>query len=400
MDIIEKLLCGDEWARFAEYKIGGGHMSKAEEKELTEFVDEKQYLPVAERLSAGGFFSVPKAAKINKSHTDKKRTVFTFERNENYILKFISYCLLDYDGIFADNLYSFRRDMGVKKAVTRLVYHKGINKMYSFKVDISDYFNSVNPDILLPELKAALPDEKRLCAVLENMLTNPYAVLDGETVEIRKGVLAGSPVAGFLANLYLAELDRYFDSRGVLYARYSDDIIIFADSEEELEKHRDYLLGYVKSRGLEVNDSKVFYSAPHEKWTFLGFSYENGTIDISDISKMKLKKKMRRKARALVRWKRRKNATGERAARAFIKHFDKKLYANDAKNEITWSRWYFPVITTANGLKEIDEYAQQCLRYIVTEKQNKSKYAFTYDEMKALGYTTLVNNYYKYKKEK
>ncbi len=152
--------------------------------------------------------------------------------------------------------------------------------------------------------------------------------------------------------------------------------------------------------GLGVNQSKVFKTSPGEKWSFLGFSYENGTIDISEISKQKLKKKMRRKARALVRWRKRKNLPYERAAVAFIRHFNKKLYANDATDQITWCRWYFPVINTSEGLGEIDEYMQQCLRYIATEKQNGAKYRFKYSDMKKLGYVTLVNSYYKYKNSK
>lgn len=397
MDIIEKLLCHEEWLAFLSYKLEGGHLGKADEKELTDFVNNREYISAAERLSSGGFFSVPEVVRVNKSSSDRKRTVFTFPKDENYLQKFIAYQLLGYDYLFASNLYSFRRDMGVKKAIIRLVNAEGISDMYSYKLDISDYFNSVSPQKFLPLLKSALTDNKRLYAIIENMLLSPFGIVEGEQQEVRKGIMAGSPVSGFMANLYLTELDRYFEEKGVLYARYSDDIIVFAESESELQKHIGVILKTLDGKGLEVNAKKIFTSLPREEWTFLGFSYKNGVIDISDVSKMKLKKKMRRKARALLRWKNRKNAEADRAVRAFIKFVNRKLYLNTNQNEITWCRWYFPIITTDEGLREIDEYTQRCIRYIATGKQNKSQYSYRYEQMKALGYTTLVNNYYKFK---
>ena len=397
MEIIEKLLIHEEWLRFLEYKIQGGHLPREEEQRLTEFVNNKEYLTVAQKLNDGGFFSLPEAVQLNKRFSEKKRTVFIFPEEENFVQKMIAYQLLNYDYLFCGNLYSFRRDMGVKKAVSRLVFAKNINKMYSYKLDISDYFNSVNSSLLLPKLKTALEDDGKLYAVIENMLTNEFALVEGEKVKIKKGVLAGSPISGFSANFFITELDEYFENNGVLYARYSDDIIFFAESEEELAEYINYTLEFLHNAGLSVNEKKVVFTKPEEEWNFLGFKYDNGTIDISEASKKKLKKKMKRKARALVRWKKRKNADADRAVRAFIKYFDRKFYNNYANNEITWCRWYFPIITTKNGLKEIDEYMQQCIRYIATEKHNKTQYNYTYKKMKEAGYTTLVNNYYKFR---
>lgn len=45
------------------------------------------------------------------------------------------------------------------------------------------------------------------------------------------GVEQGLAVAPFLANIYLDILDKFFESSGVLFARYADDIVFFADSE-------------------------------------------------------------------------------------------------------------------------------------------------------------------------
>ena len=397
MDILDKLSDYEVWKEFLKYKTDGGHISKSELAELEKYINSFAFRDSAVYFQSGGFFSLPEAVQVNKSFSDKKRTVFKFNENDKYIQKLIAYLLYDFDGYFSSNLYSFRRNMGVKKAVKSLVFHKEIKNLYSYKLDISDYFNSVNPEYLLPELKELFKNEKRLYVLIEEMLTNPYAIKDSEQVRIKKGILAGSPLSGFLANVYLSELDKYFEMREILYARYSDDIIFFSDSVDELNKYIGYIHSFLSERGLSVNSSKESMTMPNEEWSFLGFRYNNGVIDISKASLNKLKKKMRRKARALNRWKIKNSAEKERAVRAFIKYFNKKLFSNPIVNEITWTRWYFPIINTDKSLKELDSYMQQCIRFIATSSQTKRKYTFSYNDMKELGYITLVNRYYEYK---
>ena len=46
--------------------------------------------------------------------------------------------------------------------------------------------------------------------------------------------MAGMPLSAFFCNVYLMELDAWFEERKILYARYSDDIIVFAEREEQI----------------------------------------------------------------------------------------------------------------------------------------------------------------------
>ncbi|MCQ2484923.1 MAG: hypothetical protein MJ168_06280 [Clostridia bacterium] len=372
-------------------------MTSKEESALAEFIENERYTAVVQRLADGGSFSLPTVSFVNKGFSEKKRTVFTFPEEENYVQKMIAFLLLDYEILFADNLYSFRRNMGVKKAVAKLKSVKNISSMYSFKIDVSDYFNSVNADKLIPMIKTAIPQECAVISCFEEMLTNPYAIKDWKKVEIKKGIMAGVPLSAFFANLYLSEMDWYFSSNNILYARYSDDIIVFAETVEKLNEYKEKILGFVSKLGLGINEKKVFTSEPNEEWTFLGFKFSNGKVDISDIAVRKIKAKMRRKMNALIRWKHRKNAEPERAVRAFIRHFNKKFFDNPMNNEITWCRWFFPVIDTAESLHMIDAYMQECIRYIATEKRTKAQFNFRYEDMKRLGYLSLVNSYYEFK---
>ena len=147
--------------------------------------------------------------------------------------------------------------------------------------------------------------------------------------------------------------------------------------------------------GLTINPNKEEISEPYQPWVYLGVSFQDGVIDVAPASLIKLKAKMKRKARALVRWKNKKRVDGSKAAKAFIRVFNQKLFENPNEHELTWIRWYFPLINTDRSLKMIDQYAQQCIRYVATETFRKSSYNFRYEDMKQLGYKSLVNAYYK-----
>ena len=96
-----------------------------------------------------------------------------------------------------------------------------------------------------------------------------------------------------------------------------------------------------------------------------------------------------------MRWKVRKLIDAEKAARVYIKYFNRKFFENPVKSELTWCRWYFPVITTDTTLREIDHYMQECIRFLYTGKHTKRNYNLRYETIKELGYRSLVNEYHK-----
>lgn len=400
MDMLHSLSLETLWQEFLEYKREGGHLSRKDMQALEQFVERRDYLPVAEKLQQGGTFPPPRKSEISKTNSDKKRIVYTYAESENWVLKLLTYLLQrKYDHLFADNLYSFRPGKSVREAVMRLTHTPKIRQMWSYKVDISNYFNSIPVARLLPLLQDTLRDEPGVYRFLESLLTNPLVDDHGTLIPEEKGIMAGTPVSTFLANLYLSHMDHAFAREKVLYARYSDDIILFTPTAEALEQRIAQIQRYLSHAGLTVNPAKEARTAPGEMWIFLGICYRNGIIDVAPVSVEKLKAKMRRKSRALVRWQARKGATGERAAKAFVRVFNRKLFENPAEHELTWARWYFPLINTTEALKTIDAYSQRCIRYLATGKHTKAQYNFRYEQMKHLGYISLVNRYYKFHDE-
>lgn len=397
MSLLSYLSNQSIWIQYFEYKVQNGHLGEKEAQDLFRFIRNQEYIGILNRIATKGF-ATPCKKQIQKIDSTKKRMVYTFPKEENYILKLLTYLLIRvYDGAFSSNLYSFRANYSIKQAFQHILSTSNIDQYYTYKVDISDYFNSIDIDILLPSLRKVLSNDLPLYKFIEAILRNPLVIEDGKIKQEQKGIMAGCPIAAFLANVYLSDLDRIFAEEDVIYCRYSDDIILFTKTKEEQERIKQKLLTILEHYHLIVNTAKEVATIPHEPWTFLGLKYENKQIDVSDIAVKKIKAKMRRKARALIRWKHTKNKESLYAVRAFINVFNKKFYNNTDVHDMTWSRWYFPLITTDKSLRVIDQYMQECIRYMATEKHTKSKYNFRYNQMKELGYQSLVNNWYKNK---
>ncbi|HBY32958.1 MAG TPA: hypothetical protein DEG74_04245, partial [Clostridiales bacterium] len=151
---------------------------------------------------------------------------------------------------------------------------------------------------------------------------------------------------------------------------------------------------HIEEKGLSVNPKKVSVSSPGDAWEFLGFSYKDGQVDISEVTKNKLKGKIRRKAKSLLRWKTKTGAEYERAARALIRTFNKKLYNEENDDLFTWCRWFFPVITTDKSLRELDRYLLEYVRYLYSGRHYKGNFRITYDDIKKMGFRSLVHEYY------
>lgn len=366
-------------------------------KELRSFIDGKRYLPVCGTIERGDRFPLPKKVVISKMSSQKKRTVYVYPKDENTVLKMLTWLLLRrYDGVFSPALYSFRPGRTAKDAVRTLSRTRGIWQKYGYKADIHDYFNSIPVDRFLPLLKQTLADDPQTFSFLRSLLEEPFVLQDGREIAESKGIMAGTPLSAFYANLYLKDLDAHFCEAGIPYARYSDDIILFADTEEERDSHVSRLRAFLAERGLTINPAKESFFVPGDPWTFLGFVCSEGRVDIAPATVRKLKQKMRRKARALQRWRKRSGLSGEKAAAAFIRIFNRKLLENSADSDLTWSYWFFSVIDTTDSLREIDRYAQDCLRFLISGTRTKARFNVRYEDLKKLGYRSLVHAYYRF----
>lgn len=394
-----------QWQDFLTYKLEHQHLSAQEEQALRCFIERRAYLPLCTQAEAGKFpEQLPHKKTINKEGSQKKRVVYTFPGDEGIFLKFIAWKLHRFDAYLSGNCYAFRRNYGVYQAMRRLRLDPRVPKCYCLKADISNYFNSIRVDLLLQKLAFVAEEDPLLYRVFERILLEDRVIEQGHVVTDLHGAMAGTPISPFFANVYLTELDQVYTADRLLYFRYSDDILLFADTLEDLMCRQEELKHRISELGLSFNPDKVQIYPPGGKLEFLGFSCQNGRIDLSEHTVSKTKHKIKRKAEALRRWQRRKELTPDKAAIGLIHAMNRKFYGNarpadiiaeeDALDEFTWSRWFFPNLTTDTGLKTIDIYLQEYIRYCVTGRHYKGNYRISYDTLKQWGYCSLVHEYY------
>ena len=393
--IIDLLGEQQTWEEFLTYRLLKGRFNWYEFDEADTYVSEAQYRDVVGRLQRGEPLSVPSRHLVNKMGNGKKRVVYSFPSDEMIVLKAMSFLLYRYDSQLAPNCYSFRRGQTAHGAISHLVRTINNRPMWAYKLDIHNYFNSISIPLLLPILSEVLADDPPLYAFFERMLTDGRARVGDEIISEERGVMAGTPTSPFLANIYLREVDHHFAETGVLYARYSDDIILFAPNRETLDRHIGDLNAFLEKYRLEVNPDKVRIYQPDEAFDFLGFKCKGRNIDIADATRRKMKEKIRRKARSLQRWRSKNGIAAEKAMKVLIRYFNRKFFESDDPSELTWSRWFFPIINQTEGLREIDHYLQYNLRYVATGRHNNANYRTRYDQLKQLGYRSLVHEFYR-----
>lgn len=400
MSMLHELQNRAVWEAFLQSKIERQHLSEKQQEVWAEFISGEKYRVVTDKITEPDYvFAPPMKISVNKSGTNKKRIVYSFSEEESMVLKAMSYLLYRYDEKISPRCFSFRRNSSAKEAIAQILQMKNRNKKYCLKIDISNYFNSIPPERLIEVLAQIIDDDDMLLRFLIRLLTDDRACDDGKLIREQRGAMAGIPVAPFFANVYLLAMDNEFEKRGIEYFRYSDDILIFADSSEQLKEYENLLRVQIARKGLSINPEKVSVSKPGEPWEFLGFCYHGGKIDLSRVTINKMKAKIRRKAHALYRRRVRRDQDFTYAAKALIKTFNKKYFDEAEENRFTWSRWFFPVITTDEGLRELDAYLIQYIRYLYSGRHYKGNYRVTYEEIKALGFRSLVHEYYKGKEE-
>ena len=392
--ILTQLTRQEAWEEFLAYRLMKGRFNWHAFDEADRFVEQEAYLHLAQRIAQGEGLGIPTKKIVNKMGSGKKRVVYSFAPDEMVILKLIAFRLYKYDACFTPNCYAFRRGVKASDAIFSIRRAIGDRKMWAYKLDIHDYFNSISIDILLPMLEEMLADDQPLYRFFEKMLTDNRVVSGGETIAERHGVMAGVPTAPFLADVYLKEVDRYFHDAHVIYARYSDDIILFAPDRETLMVYKAQMAEFLRKYRLEVNPDKEKIYSPDDAYEFLGFRCHAHDIDISEATKKKMKGKIKRATKSLMRWRIRNHMEPEKAMKGLINHFNRVFFESDDTETLTWARWFFPVINQTDGLKEIDHYLQQNIRYLGTGKHNKSNYKTDYAQLKQMGYKSLVNAYY------
>jgi len=166
----------------------------------------------------------------------KRRTLYIPPWEER-IVDLLLYRLLNrrFDRFFSSSSYAYRdHTYGLDRCQSRIadVLRAARTPLYLVKRDISDYFASVDHDILLAQLAAYIDPQDYLFELVEERIRFEYQNESGYH-RAGIGIPFGCASACVLANVYLIELDRAIESiPDMHYFRYADDLLLLSPSRE------------------------------------------------------------------------------------------------------------------------------------------------------------------------
>jgi len=187
-----------------------------------------------------------------------------------------------YERRFIFDSYACRRGKGTHRAIGRAQYYLRRHR-WSLKTDIVKFFPSVDHELLLERLQRNLRDAA-LLELLGRILNSGVGVFAGEQIYqpfpgddlfsvLRPvGLPIGNLTSQFLANVYLDPLDHFIREqlRVPGYVRYSDDLVLFGDSRQEMWEYRDAISQYLSGLRLRLHPEKTHVSPQGRGVNFLG----------------------------------------------------------------------------------------------------------------------------------
>jgi RNA-directed DNA polymerase len=197
-----------------------------------------------------------------------------------------------FDPAFSDSSYGFRPGRSAHEAMQAAQRHAQAGREWVVDIDISQFFDHVNHDILMGRIGKTIRD-KRVLGLIGKCLRRG-AMIDGVAVRSEEGTPQGGPLSPLLANIYLDALDKELERRGHAFCRYADDCNIYVSSEAAAERVRIGVTEWLQTElRLRVNEAKSGCGRVWER-KFLGFRLtERLEITIAEKSVERFKDKVR-----------------------------------------------------------------------------------------------------------
>lgn len=176
-----------------------------------------------------------------------------------------------YEPIFSEHSFGFRPRRSAHMAMEEVM--NNLNEGYEWIVDldIEKFFDTVNHDKLISILRENVNDATTLHLIRAYLRAG---VLDeGLIKSTTVGTPQGGPISVILSNIYLDKFDKELESRGLRFARYADDCIIFVKSEMSANRVMKSVTSWLERKlFLKVSATKTKVVRPM-KGQFLGFTF-------------------------------------------------------------------------------------------------------------------------------
>lgn len=270
------------------------------------------------------------------------------------------------DPTFSEHSHGLRPGRRAHDAVKAARRYVQSGKRVVVDVDLAQFFDRVNHDILMNRLSRRIDD----AAVLR--LIRAYlnaGIMDGGVlIERVKGMPQGGPLSPLLANVLLDEVDKVLEVRGYSFARYADDCNVYVGSKKAGERVMRLLRKLYARLKLQINEAKsAVASALGRK--FLGYELweaKGGEVKCGVANK------------ALADFKARIRQVTRRTCGRSISEVVQEL-----RPYLMGWKAYFELAQTPKIWRELDEWLRHRMRALQLKHWRRGK--VIYRELMALG---------------
>jgi group II intron reverse transcriptase/maturase len=266
--------------------------------------------------------------------------------------RLIQQCLLqvlqpEFDPTFSDHSYGFRPGRSAHDAVRAAQGYIQSGRRWVADVDLAKFFDRVNHDLLMERLSRRIGDRRVLRLIRRYLVAGIMA--DGVVVGRHEGTPQGGPLSPLLANVLLDEVDWALERRGLVFARYADDLNVYTGSRRAADDAMVTLKRLFARLRLQVNETKSTVARAWER-KFLGYSFwvAPGRVIRPRVAPAALAE-LKARVRSIT------SRTGGRSL---------TTVAAELRSYLTGWKLYFQLAETPGIFRDLDEWVRHRLRAV------------------------------------
>lgn len=175
------------------------------------------------------------------------------------------------DERFSNSSYGFRPNRSAQQAILKALELFNDGHDYIVDIDLAKFFDNVPHDRLMSKVHAFINDGDTESLILKYLKSGSMSLNGFNPSEV--GTPQGGPLSPLLSNIYLDELDKELENRGLSFCRYADDCIILVKSHLAAKRVMKSIVTFLERKmKLKVNATKSKIVTP---WglTYLGYSF-------------------------------------------------------------------------------------------------------------------------------